>query len=207
MNKPIATLAAFLLLSCNAYASQVRWEFDNVVFSDGATVTGGFTMSDLGPNILFGDFDVTMSGGNLAGTTYTYSLQTGGWDDPGDGLYILRLLQSNPGLANQTGLRVFEFAVSGDIYSAGTIALQPSIDYYPFFTPSPGLAYAYNREAFCGNSTCTITNVIPSYGGETGRTLVSGSIMGTVTAVPVPTAAWLFGSALTGLGWLRRRTA
>jgi hypothetical protein len=28
---------------------------------------------------------------------------------------------------------------------------------------------------------------------------------GSVTVVPVPAAAWLFGSALAGLGWLRRR--
>ncbi|NND53340.1 MAG: VPLPA-CTERM sorting domain-containing protein [Gammaproteobacteria bacterium] len=28
---------------------------------------------------------------------------------------------------------------------------------------------------------------------------------GTISAVPIPAAAWLFGSALAGLGWLRRR--
>jgi hypothetical protein len=28
---------------------------------------------------------------------------------------------------------------------------------------------------------------------------------GTVTAVPVPAAIWLFGSALAGLGWMRRK--
>ncbi|HJP04021.1 MAG: VPLPA-CTERM sorting domain-containing protein [Gammaproteobacteria bacterium] len=28
-----------------------------------------------------------------------------------------------------------------------------------------------------------------------------------LTAVPVPAAAWLFGSALAGLGWIRRRSA
>ena len=33
----------------------------------------------------------------------------------------------------------------------------------------------------------------------------SYSIFGTVTAVPVPAAAWLFGSALAGLGFIRRR--
>ena len=27
------------------------------------------------------------------------------------------------------------------------------------------------------------------------------------TAVPVPAAVWLFGSALAGLGWFRRKTA
>jgi hypothetical protein len=28
---------------------------------------------------------------------------------------------------------------------------------------------------------------------------------GQVSAVPIPAAAWLFGSALAGLGWLRRK--
>jgi hypothetical protein len=27
-----------------------------------------------------------------------------------------------------------------------------------------------------------------------------------ITAVPVPAAVWLFGSALAGLGWMRRKT-
>jgi len=27
----------------------------------------------------------------------------------------------------------------------------------------------------------------------------------TITAVPVPAAVWLFGSALAGLGWMRRK--
>ncbi|MGI9291615.1 MAG: PEP-CTERM sorting domain-containing protein [Gammaproteobacteria bacterium] len=32
----------------------------------------------------------------------------------------------------------------------------------------------------------------------------SNMISGTVTAVPIPAAVWLFGSALVGLGWFRR---
>jgi len=33
--------------------------------------------------------------------------------------------------------------------------------------------------------------------------IVSGSVVASV--VPIPAAVWLFGSALAGLGWLRRR--
>jgi hypothetical protein len=32
-----------------------------------------------------------------------------------------------------------------------------------------------------------------------------GALTGTVSAVPIPAAVWLFGSALAGLGWMRRR--
>ena len=45
----------------------------------------------------------------------------------------------------------------------------------------------------CQNSSCE----------SLGRNVVSGS----VSAVPVPAAVWLFGSALAGLGWLRRKQA
>ena len=39
--------------------------------------------------------------------------------------------------------------------------------------------------------------------GEPFRPFVSGSVFG--VAVPIPAAVWLFGSALAGLGWIRRR--
>ncbi|MGI9318020.1 MAG: VPLPA-CTERM sorting domain-containing protein [bacterium] len=39
--------------------------------------------------------------------------------------------------------------------------------------------------------------------------LVNAPLSGSVTAnvVPIPAAVWLFGSALTGLGWMRRKQA
>jgi hypothetical protein len=42
-----------------------------------------------------------------------------------------------------------------------------------------------------------------SLGSITDRNVTTGYI----TAVPVPAAVWLFGSALAGLGWFRRKTA
>jgi hypothetical protein len=38
-------------------------------------------------------------------------------------------------------------------------------------------------------------------GLSTNRDIISGA----VTTVPIPSAVWLFGSALAGLGWMRRR--
>jgi hypothetical protein len=38
-----------------------------------------------------------------------------------------------------------------------------------------------------------------------GQTFIRDIVSGTVTAVPIPAAVWLFGSALAGLGWMRRK--
>ena len=47
-------------------------------------------------------------------------------------------------------------------------------------------------------TTLVLSNAVPLSGGQT---------ITFVKAVPVPAAAWLFGSALGLLGWARRRTA
>jgi hypothetical protein len=46
---------------------------------------------------------------------------------------------------------------------------------------------------------------ICEYGSPMLVTAGSGPGTWTVTAVPLPPAVWLFGSALAGLGWMRRR--
>lgn len=42
--------------------------------------------------------------------------------------------------------------------------------------------------------------------GSGGTTYVKGEML-TISVVPIPAAVWLFGSALLGLGWTRRRSA
>jgi len=53
-----------------------------------------------------------------------------------------------------------------------------------------------SRESFCADPDCNI-----GVGEPNSRDIIAGSI----SAVPVPAAVWLFGSALAGLGWLRRK--
>ena len=55
-----------------------------------------------------------------------------------------------------------------------------SLSYANFLGAAPDFAYSYDFS------------------------LVSGSVVATV--VPIPAAVWLFGSALAGLGWMRRRS-
>jgi hypothetical protein len=56
------------------------------------------------------------------------------------------------------------------------------------------VAITSGSEDFCDDYDCWPPD-------QTIRAVVSGS----VSAVPIPAAVWLFGSALAGLGWLRRK--
>jgi hypothetical protein len=51
----------------------------------------------------------------------------------------------------------------------------------------------YGSEGVCTYSAC----------GEV--TQFRSTVSGSVSAVPIPAAVWLFGSALAGLGWMRRK--
>jgi hypothetical protein len=83
--------------------------------------------------------------------------------------------------------------------------------------PSGTLMQAWGSAFSCGTGcsgeTVVLANTVLNPGTYVLqlRGIVSGSLSGSyggalnLTAIPVPAAAWLFGSALAGLGWLRRR--
>jgi hypothetical protein len=50
-----------------------------------------------------------------------------------------------------------------------------------------------------------VTSLNITYSGLSGGGFYFDDVV--VTAVPIPAALWLFGSALAGLGWFRRKTA
>jgi hypothetical protein len=60
------------------------------------------------------------------------------------------------------------------------------------------LVSTFGGESFCEDPDCAISVGSPQFRGVTA---------GTASAVPIPAAVWLFGSALAGLGWLRRKQA
>ena len=79
------------------------------------------------------------------------------------------------------------------------------------YTPTAGLygeQYAELEVAKYFLSTGAFTvNLLPNVNCS-GCTGVSGTLAtASMSAVPVPAAAWLFGSALAGLGWMRRKQA
>ena len=99
-----------------------------------------------------------------------------------------------------------EYIVSGDKFLAVVSEIVPDMTGVPgmsilFFDPMTNvggtLAITGFAESFCIDSTCSdATSEL--------RAITAGSIS-TVAPVPLPAAVWLFGSALVGLGWMRRK--
>ena len=81
---------------------------------------------------------------------------------------------------------------------AGAVNTQPDLiadnteDDFELFVFSAG---------FYGLSSVTFSGL----GGETGNRFGADDLVVTQT-VPIPAAAWLFGSALALLGWMRRQS-
>jgi hypothetical protein len=108
----------------------------------------------------------------------------------------------------------YEFLSPGELYpsSATTLSLVSSdrsdltgwnafeLNFATALTDAGGtISIVYAVEGYCEDSNCDSLD----YNGEPWRESFSGT--GSVSAVPVPAAAWLFGSGLGLLGWLRRR--
>jgi hypothetical protein len=70
-----------------------------------------------------------------------------------------------------------------------------TLDTYPF----PGGAVPATRNCPADRFTGNVTHWVDGYGAVSSVTIAS--------VVPVPAAAWLFGSALGVMGWMRRRAA
>jgi len=95
-------------------------------------------------------------------------------------------------------------------YNSGNDTAGQSAD-YGFAAPNGGNGnvFIFNLDKALGDFTNGDTFVLEAGSNEyarnqtkTSRYIVSGSI---VSAVPVPTAVWLFGSGLSLLGWMRRK--
>ena len=62
-------IAMLLLFSAAANSAAVEWTFQNVVFDDGATLSGSFVMQEGGTRT---DVNLSMTGGSLSDTNYSY---------------------------------------------------------------------------------------------------------------------------------------
>ena len=110
---------------------------------------------------------------------------------------------SIPGALEITDLQARLFALPGG-YTGGALGVCPG-----------GCLAVWGTTVAAGNVTYTVLNpivlgpgsyVLQIRGDATGAAGGSYSGVLNLTAVPVPAAVWLFGSALGGLGLLKRRS-
>jgi len=102
---------------------------------------------------------------------------------------------TNPTVSGSASIAQFLDADGADLTGARFFGLLPADDLSNELI-STSINGLDTGEYTCINSTCNT--------GPGLRGLGSGYITAS-SVVPVPAAAWLFGSALAGLGWLRRK--
>lgn len=171
-------LVAFLAWLPAAGASPIQWTLADVLFEDGATASGSFIYD--ADTDTFSDILVTTTAGAFAPAAVYTSLVVGG---PGDAVLT-------PAGGDLTGAGALQLVFYFPLTNAGGIV--PLVDL--FF-----LQFS-SYEGACVDAAC---NTI-----DFARLMVDGVVIGApAPVVPVPAAAWLLGSALAGLGMLRRRAA
>jgi len=179
----LLAISLVLISSMTANAAPVTWVVSDAVYTDGRTLTGQF------------DYDAdTNTYSNISLQSSTKTLP---WWEPGTGI-----TPDDPTTVNVTplyndihpwGHPVTELILSTNNYSENDYVVEFFLFFDTALTGAGGTRQLSASETFFGGCTgCDPGNQ---------QQLISGQI----SAVPIPAAAWLFGSALAGLGWLRRK--
>jgi hypothetical protein len=181
-------LIAGLFFTASAHAYNLTWTINDHVFDDGHYLTGSFDYdADIGvfSNINItshSEFDFTYTDSNVNPVQYYDGT------NPTDPIYPYGSFVVLANVPDE--LHKISFTLSGQLTNnGGTISLVDD----PYGT----------SEDVCFDDGDPRTDCFTP--GETHYAGAFGT--GTISAVPVPAAVWLFGSALAGLGWFRRRTA
>lgn len=141
--------------------------------------------------------DVTIADGSIATGTFTFDADTSTYSNisitstgtNGWGSFYDQIAPGAVSLADQVGFNDGGTFFFGLIFDTGLTNSGGNVGIYV----SPG-AYGASLEA-----TCVFECQFPD--PETFRSITGGY----VSAVPLPAAVWLFGSALAGLGWMRKK--
>ncbi|MGI9341883.1 MAG: hypothetical protein ACR2QV_03490 [Gammaproteobacteria bacterium] len=177
MPKVLVLALIAMSLISAAEAAPVTWTLQNVVFKSGGTATGSFVY-DVDTST-YSSISITTSPFMLLGTTYTEIAE----NPLSDASFLLshRFDVRQPG-----DLMVFFLDFESDLTNAGgTVGLSTSVA----------------TEAYCFDAS-----VLPCL-TETGRIIDPIANASVFALVPIPAAAWLFGSALGLLGWARCKKA
>lgn len=214
-------LSVLVLAAGPAFAVPVQWAFQDVVFDDGATLSGSFIFDEDSDTVIlladswvqpfYSDIEINTGYPNNGepenlDNAFFYA-ETGSFDGwVGTGQYGESLdYSANPQpepygapLTVQNGLILDMVQYS----SICALAIGGYCDRYLRLDFDSPLTNAGGVINLSGEEFVDWTDGV-NYASNT-RSIVSGTLVGSA-AVPIPAAAWLFGSALVGLGFLRRR--
>ena len=218
MLKQALALAA-LTFSLNASAAVVKWEFVDVVFDDGGTAYGSFKYNT--ETYALTEIDIHTTAGDKLGARH-FIATAGAW---GSRPEIGFLAFTDTLSTDYEGAGFFGINANLDPVQLPELPIIPPIDPVipdplpPEETPLPEEPIVVplssepqavdltllitGGESFCINTNCSsAANDITD--PELSRDIISGSLVA-VSSVPVPAAAWLFGSAIIGLVGIKRR--
>jgi hypothetical protein len=221
--KQFATAIAITLLSFSASASVLNtFDGDDYEWLE-LTETVNMSRAQVAAELL--DVNSDLYGYEYASRALVESLllSYSAWDG-------LNGRHRNPGVVNGIQNFVDDFgalsSIPGDgVDSAYTVVDGPVTNADSYIRTS-GL---FGLESECGGASClfdvflyadasgtaTMATQSSQYGWDSagsfspisGAHSTVGSLLVRSTVVPIPAAAWLFGSAFAGLGWLRRKQA
>jgi len=176
----LLTMLVGLTFSNATQATPIKWTLQNVTFNDGGSAFGSFFF-DATTNAYSGISVTTTPGSSFGGTTYNFVYPT----PPASGPGLLGLITNNfPGKTGEYNMPLLFAAPLTN--AGGTINLALA-------APS-------------GDYLC-LTELCAGIGAVLGIDLIRyrQATGGWVSAVPIPPAVWLFGSALGLMGAMRRR--
>jgi hypothetical protein len=195
--------AALSVLSITSNAAPVTWVLNDVTFASAevlgggpydGTATGSFTYDATdGPNGTYSNVNITTTGTGIWGTGNC-------GDSALCGTYIRATDLNSP--LSATSLQVTP-TLSDPADSTGYYGA--SLQFVTGLTNAGGTVALYTAGGTDGEGICKNSDCLPA--GAAGVTAFRGFSGGSVSAVPLPAAAWLFGSALLGLGLVRRKKA
>jgi len=179
-----------LLVANTALAAPVRWKFHDVIFNDGTRLTGSFVFDIDAPAYNHPDGRVIDGYSNVNILTREMHLDLFSWQAD----YNAACLDQDCGYSSEDMLIA---RVDGDCGVETLICRR-------------GLGIRFDRELNATGGYMSLSGqefyemrTATGWSNWGDRRIDSGYIYGTV--VPIPAAAWLFGSGLLALGWVRRR--